>query len=362
MSNRYIIDRKLPERAHLTFFFPNTSEGANYIMVKLPFFENPSIKESKKARYQKYSLISRSSNLYTYLGADSRRFSLDFNISLPHILEEYPQVTIDEYINRPKLDSNISKIEAFKGPSVISDKATLFSKKYSDDVFQEGMKNSVMSVLFSDWGKYGITDEESNYLKTLYGVSEESAQKAQEQYNKAINLAANVAQSFTFGNIKTGQAITKLESDISTTTEKEKMILTDAQKKKFTLIDVIIYWTNIIRASVVNNARNPLYGPPVIRLSHGLMYQNVPCICTNYSIDWEERAGYDLTTLLPRRLNIRLNLEEFRTGDFGDFDFNFEVQKDNLAGWEAVISQDSISMDPGYEGLGITFTASQPVV
>lgn len=355
MANRHIIDRKLPERANLTFLFPNTSEGAEYIMVKLPFFENPSIKETKKARYQKYSLISRSSNLYSYLGADSRRFSLNFNISLPHILEEYPQATLDEYINRPKLESNISKTAAFAGPTT-SDKATIFSKKYSNRLFQEGMTNSVMAVLLSDWGRYGITDDESDYLKILYGVSE-SIEKSQEQYNNAINLMANVAQSFTFGNIKTGQAITKLESDISTTTKKEKKILTDAQKKKFTLIDIIIYWVNIIRTSVVNNARNPLYGPPIIRLSHGLMYQNVPCICTNYGIDWDERAGYDLTTLLPRRLNIRLDLEEFRTGNFGDFDFNFAIEKDNLAGWEAVISQDSISMDPGYEGVGITFIA-----
>ena len=105
---------------------------------------------------------------------------------------------------------------------------------------------------------------------------------------------------------------------------------------------------------MINNAQNPIYGPPIIRLNHGIMYQNVPCICTDYSIGWNETAGYDLQTLLPRQLTISLKLEEFRTGNFGKFTGNPNdiIERDNLAGWEAVVlgnDEGTNSLDPGYE-------------
>ena len=98
MVNRHIVDRKLPERTRLMFYFPIPEKGGDYYVVKLPFFENVSIKEDKKARYQKYSLISRSSNLYSYLGADSRSINLTFNITLPHLLDEHPDISLDKFM------------------------------------------------------------------------------------------------------------------------------------------------------------------------------------------------------------------------------------------------------------------------
>ena len=77
------------------------------------------------------------------------------------------------------------------------------------------------------------------------------------------------------------------------------------------------------------------------------MYQDVPCICTGYTIGIEEKAGYDLQTLMPRRLKISMNLEENRTGDFGNFEQNNPVKKDNLAGWESVLTGPQTT-DPGY--------------
>lgn len=115
------------------------------------------------------------------------------------------------------------------------------------------------------------------------------------------------------------------------------------------IIDIIIYWTNIIRSSVVNYSKNPIYGPPIIRLSHGILYQDIPCICTDYTIDYNEAMGYDLDTLLPRQLKINLKLEEIRTGDFGEFaPKGNPIERDNLAGWEAVVLGETNSMDPGY--------------
>jgi hypothetical protein len=100
----------------------------------------------------------------------------------------------------------------------------------------------------------------------------------------------------------------------------------------------------------VNYSKNPIYGPPIIRLRHGILYQDIPCICTDYSIDYNEAAGYDIDTLLPRQLKINLKLEEIRTGDFGEFaPKGNPIERDNLAGWEAVVLGETNSMDPGYD-------------
>ena len=82
------------------------------------------------------------------------------------------------------------------------------------------------------------------------------------------------------------------------------------------------------------------------------MYQDVPCICKNYSLSFNEAMGYDLKTLLPRQIRITMNLEEVRTGDFGEFDPTSQNTRirDNLAGWEAVIEKSTMSLDPGSGG------------
>ena len=50
---QFIRDRKLEERSKLTFEFPSVGGGVD-IAVTMPFFENLSITESKRARYEKY--------------------------------------------------------------------------------------------------------------------------------------------------------------------------------------------------------------------------------------------------------------------------------------------------------------------
>ena len=311
MANTVISDRKLPERAKLIFYFPNPSQGEDYFRVNLPFFENPTIRESKRARYKKHSLLARSSNLYTYLGADSRKFNLAFKITLPHILFDKnttEPINIDDYIKPSIIGETESEKKKFSSPSFSeSDAGFVPAIKYAQDKYWP----QVNKTLFS---------EDS----TTFAEMEDARFKAEERGMVAA-------------------------PPVVTTTTTDYNLITDAAKQKTDIIDIIMYWVNIIRASVVNHANNPLYGPPIIRLRHGLLYQDVPCICTDYKLEWDEVAGYDINTLLPNRLNIQLSLEEIRTGDFGKFDSMDIVKRDNLAGWEAVIDEGgSHNMDPGY--------------
>jgi hypothetical protein len=331
MTNRHIINRALPERSKLMFYFPMPQTGDSYYTVELPFFENVSIKESKKARYQKYSLISRSSNLYSYLGADSRMLDITFNITLPHLLEEHPDINLDRYVGylQDKDNTELEKqkfLEPYKQTSIPDGAAWKLGTTYTTKF----AKASAQQVLNTDWALAGITASERVDLKTRYQLDDPLP-------NNDIIAKRVATKEFADGSL-IGDDV--LVTDVDTD---------QTRRLKYRIIDLIIYWTNIIRSSVVNYSKNPIYGPPIIRLNHGILYQNIPCICENYSIDYNEAAGHDLDTLLPRQLKVTLKLEEIRTGDFGEFvPKGNPIERDNLAGWEAVVLGETNSMDPGY--------------
>ena len=202
-------------------------------------------------------------------------------------------------------------------------------------------KDTAKSVLLQGNISNSLNGEDKHFMQSRYGVSESEM--------NSINTLGNVTKTIINNPFSGGNPFTTINAEAKAQQEAKLDIENNQDTQlKYRIIDLIIYWTNIIRSSVVNNSKNPLYGPPVIRLRHGILYQDIPCICTNYSIDYNEAAGHDLDTLLPRQLKITMKLEEIRTGDFGEFDTKHIIKKDNLAGWEAVVLNEFHSMDPGY--------------
>ncbi len=328
MTNRHIVDRQLPERSRLTFYFPQPKEGDSHYIVRLPFFENVKLRESKRARYKKYSLISRSSDLYSYLGANSRAFDLTFNLSLPHILEEHPDINIDKFIEYiSDKDNTYFERRRFKASYRAKDipKGLAFrmGNHYTKNLAQDSARQVITNLTTS--GAASVNPETLAYLQDRYGLGQEALDEEVAEKKTVLGKVGAFLNS----------AVDLIQNN-------------NADLVKARAIDLIIYWVNIIRASLVNNANNPIYGPPVIRLDHGIMYKGVPCLCTNYSIDFNEAAGYDMDTLLPRQIKVTMKLEEFRTGNFGEFEPRGTlIEKDNLAGWEAVVLGETNSMDPG---------------
>ena len=255
-----IPDRLLPSRSFISFYFPSTN--GNPTQIRLPFFENLNITESKAARLQEFKLLGRSSNLYGYLGADSRKFSVTFKMNLTHILEEYPEAK-------------------FLVPDLPSSQSTLTNP-----------------------GKF--IKNEASILS--------------QKFTKDLSPFTNLYQN------------------------------NDARNNKDKIIDLMMFYTNLVRASVVNNAKNPVLGPPIIRLNHGILYQDIPCVCKDYSFEIKEDVLYDVRTLMPVILGIKLNLEEVRAGDFSNFEKGNLKLRDNLAGYEALFDQGS--MEPGIVDLG----------
>jgi hypothetical protein len=103
-------------------------------------------------------------------------------------------------------------------------------------------------------------------------------------------------------------------------------------------LDSLLFFIALFRTSVTNKADNPIFGPPLVRLTFGAMYQSVPCIVKSYNISWDENAGYDMETLTPRRVKITMQLQEVRVGNMGKYDPAQYLERDNIAGWESATS------------------------
>ena len=86
-----------------------------------------------------------------------------------------------------------------------------------------------------------------------------------------------------------------------------------------------------------------MLGPPIVRLTHGILYRSIPCITTNYSFSFDPNTGYDKDTMIPRVLKVDMELKEIRAGDFSEFDPSEanSIKGENLAGWEAVITNNN---------------------
>ncbi len=331
MASRHIVNRGLPERSKLQFFFPNPIEAEEYFVVTLPFFENPRISERKKARYQTYQTISRSSNLYSYLGADSRQFTVEFNMTLDHILDS-GDIQMSKFMptERGEFNQDTARSSFFRKRSsdIQNSPAGRLAAQYKA---LSNVQSSARQVLNSDFLQNGTVP--------IAGTADYIINK----YDLPSGSTVNVAKL---------QRANEFAEDLVTNIGDIQVAQTDVENVKHRAIDVIIYWVNIIRSSVINSASNPLYGPPIVRLSHGILYEDVPCICKDYSLSYNESAGFNIDTLLPRQIKVTMKLEENRTGDFGEF--NGESQntrtRDNLAGWEAVVTKPTRNGDPGSGG------------
>ena len=77
--------RLLQERSNLAFEFPQSNNRV--LRTFLPFLENIKVNERGSANLNKYNLVGRAGQLFSYAGADSRRISVTFNIHLLHLMQ-----------------------------------------------------------------------------------------------------------------------------------------------------------------------------------------------------------------------------------------------------------------------------------
>jgi len=251
----------------------------------LPFYENPKITETGAANFVEYNPLARAGSLFVYTGAKSRKIKLSVNFTLAHLME---------------FDMGIGKFIRVFGGTSNSEQKLLFSQ-YSDQSAQQPPPPGATSIAVE-------------VKKEYYAYRLES--------EDAASISAN-------GSVMTD----------------DEFLNTISQTQKDKAVDTLLFFIALLRSSILNNATDPLQGPPLVRLNFGAMYQSVPCIVKDYNIGWEEQAGYDLETLMPRRLNVSISLQEVRVGNFGKYEPATITVRDNITGWESVISEPH-STDP----------------
>lgn len=318
-------NRKLAERSHLTLEFPQSNDRV--IRTFIPFMENPIISEKGRANLNSYNLVGRAGQLFSYAGADSRKLTVSFNITLLHVIEMASDEGIDPMFTR-QFKFFFTEREASKRMFELKSTLTKLQEISNQEGFETENSIEEINKSLSEWG----SGEADTPIEDKEGFGRDYASNHRNYYKKIAGLLTN-QEPFD------AEAI--VDSLLPFTVKDEKE---DPSKLKNLndSIDLVYLWLNLIRGTVLNRSDNTAYGPPIVRLTHGAMYSNVPCLVEDYSVQIEEEAGYDVQTLTPKRIRITLNMVESRAGNFGNYDGGRVVTGDNLTGWESIISNNEL--------------------
>jgi len=282
-----IRSRKLQERSFLLFEYYGAKDQVT--RAHLPFLQNISISEDGKSNLTSYNLLGRAGQLFAYTGADSRKLKLDFEMNLQHLF--HLQET-EGFTERFKQTIKNKDVEAER-------------KRFTHTT---GLRSPVDSASYD----YGVR-EKVKFLNSL-GLSHPRAL----QLEKISDLVGH----FLHAGRRSGTDFYAVNNP-------------DTDK----VINLMMFWINLIRSSVLNDSRNTAFGPPIVRLNHGPMYMNSPCLVEDYKISVDKTSNYDLETLLPHTIKVSISLIESRAGNFGDYATGKPIEGDNLTGWESIINE-----------------------
>jgi hypothetical protein len=329
--------RGLSDRSHLTIEFPQSKDRV--IRTFVPFLQNPSISEKGKANLNTYNLVGRAGQLFSYGGAESRKLNVSFSISLLHVLEEEPEM---DNMFRPNLkvffsDNENSKV-AFNlstGEGRLDTDAEIAASMggTTKDFTTEEIQSFYRA--FADEENQGVARDEIGDADVERSVGRNHAALQRAYYDEHVRKITGLGRNEFLDNLLNSVKRAFDQPEFNAEANVAKLDST---------INLVYFWLNLIRGSVLNRSDNTMYGPPIVRLTHGAMYNNVPCLLQDYSINIDEQAGHDVATLTPKKIDITLNLVESRTGNFGNFQSGEVEFGDNITGWESVIEENN--MDP----------------
>jgi hypothetical protein len=294
-NRKFQVNAALEKRAGLRFVYPQhtepnkpaTTDGVSKPKAAetirwLPFCENPSIVESRKANYANQKILLRNEPARLYVGSEPRKFKVDFHYSLIHLASMIPSDLI----------------------------LRIFSE--GDEHFDEqamALRAYLQEIMERDTGQRSYLNAVDGDLKNVI--------------REMANRLVDGSEGF-FGPVPNDE-----ESQFN------NMLLhiMRSSKEWYRVSRLFQYAINHIRNSVISTVATPIQAPPIVELKWGALYDFTPCIVTNYQFNIEERAGYDVKSLYPQRLRITLSMEEMR-GLHGDG----ERVRDQLPGWDTVLA------------------------
>lgn len=311
--------RLLPERSYLYYKYPQTSNERS-IEFYFPILENIEISESQRPNLGVYDILGRAGNLFSYHGSKSREFSLKFFITLPNIID---------HINNVGLNSQFSDSFRYFYSERDFEKRKFFVQSDMVTPIEEN------GVIYPQPGADPWESKKVNYYQQSLSQYDSflPPKSASDSLLEKLSQFTNALKIPVFEN----------PAQILNLFKKERpKVLKNA-------ISYFMLLINVVRTATVNNSSNTSLSPPTIYINHGTMYNNIPCVCTNYNLRIVSENGYELKNMNPRRVEVTMNLSENRTGNFGEFIPWTTVKNDlataeNLTGWESIINYRT--MDP----------------
>lgn len=336
------VNSQIEDRSYFVFEFPNgpTPNSNDTVRQVLNFAENIEIVETQKAKLSPLRPIGRNGDVYVHTGAESRGFNIKFNMTLQNLIQH-------QYYTENKNFKGLSKPEMKKLYGVQPSDNTRFVDQFNTvfNSFQEGKEVNFLpsadeldaAVARQDPGGDSAISRlrnkraaRRNARQQLSFTRRPKTKPPMETSDPEVNFKNKInAYDETFIDEMT-------EQELAAYTIKEREAMRQGgDPSRNAAIAQILFWSNLIRLSVMASTEYPHLGPPIIRFNHGIMYENVRCIAEDYSIVPGKEYGFDQKTLLPNVIRVQMKLKEVRLSQPG---FDPKENYDNLVGWDDIIN------------------------
>ena len=322
------IDNRLQERSKLIFEFP-TNESNSTLDRVCPFFENPVITEKKVINLIKYDVLGRTSNFLAYTGAKSKQYSVTFNMTLANIVH---MATNELFTQPPSPKTKKQKQKDF------------FESKTPRNV--NGVLTLPESVITAP-EQPGMYESTYSRKRTAFMKKVNGGLSIADAAGDAISSAKAIFTNPALGTSLGGAISTGLQNYADSTTPEADLAADLRAYRKDTVqsqaLDIMLFWISLIRMSALTSRQQPTLGPPIIRLIHGVLDDNIATVIESYSLSINEEAGYDIVTLLPQQVKITLNLLEIQR-DRDPRNMTEVTHLDEMKGWDDLL----LSEDPRF--------------
>ena len=264
------MDQVLETRGYLEVEYP---DGGT---MNIPFFENPKITESRKSTYARSPVLNRNEPWRLWTGADAKTLNISFNFTLPHLQHFW---------------KSVMSAVIFGAFQELPDKRIKVLLKYLEDIKGEyGDANGHLEGVFGD-----VIGGESTHDPGTY----------------------DGGPSFDLGIFKELEEGTTQNHYLTAV----RSLAGKASRDDTTPAAWVLLLFDFIRSLVLGGSTSPnsegsfITGPPIVRLYFGALYHGEKFITTSYKFAFDDKAGYDNLTLLPRVSKLQLQLQSFNQGD-----------------------------------------------
>jgi hypothetical protein len=301
---RMQINQAIEKRAGLRFRYAPYGEVPVETIRWLPFTENPTISESRKANYASKKIFLRNEPVRLYTGSEARKFKVEFHYTLIHLASMIPTKELLRIFGKdPEFHMEFTELSRYLD--------YILSRDLSQKSFHTPNLQKPEAPAYTLQGLSELKSYTKTFVDLRNELSDRLSDGSEGPFGPVPGNPESIFNAFLVHLMRTG--------------------------KKWKYISSLLqYAINHVRNTVISTHQTPVKGPPIVELKWGAMYDFVPCVVTDYQITTEENAGYDTKSLYPQRLKISLSMEEMRAVH-GNLHGDPKVSG-VLPGWDNILS------------------------